>query len=293
MKFLISSCIFLLLSTTNLIAQQQLGYDLKVGDEFTLHQKSLQTIKQNIQGMEIELVNDIRGDFIMRVKEERADSYILEFEFLRFAYTMGSETLGNMLDVDTDRDAGDDVSALIFQGLINVPVEFEMLKTGQIIDMTGGEALVDNMIKLSGIKDPAQIAAMREGMDKEFGGQKVAAGFEQFTFIYPNALKSIGDSWTNSIDGNLIAKNTWTLDNVDTRGLVISGESDVEVKIDSNGTSISAKGTQQTSLTANPGHGFIVSFHSESTATGESFVESLPDTAIPTTITTITDYTIE
>lgn len=292
MKFLITSCFFLLFNVTNLVAQQQLGYELKVGDEFQLQQNSVQTIKQSITGMEIELVNDIQGDYIMRVKEVREDSYIIEFEFTRFVYSMGSETIGPILDVDTDREPVDD-SDKIFQGLVNVPMQFEMLKTGRIIDMMGGEALVDSMINASGITDPVTISAMREGMEAEFGGQKVAAGFEQFTYIYPNAKKRVGDSWTNSLEGNLIADNTWTLDAVDSRGLVISGESDVEVKIDSNGTQISAKGTQSTQITSNPGHGFIVTFHSESTAVGNSYVQQLPDTPIPTTITTVTDYIIK
>ena len=172
---------------------------------------------------------------------------------------------------------------------------FEMLKTGKIINTSGADALVNSMANVSGITDPVQLEAFKAGMEKEYGGDKIAAGFEQFTYIYPDTRKKtkIGSSWKNELEGDLTAQNTWTLDAVDTRGLVISGKSDVQIKIDSNGTVISVTGDQKVALTANPGHGFITSFHSEGEATGMSKVAALPGEEIPTTIITITDYTIK
>lgn len=293
MKFLFSSCIFLLLTTSVMLAQQQLAYNLKVGDQFSINQESLQTIKQEIEGMNIELINDIDGTYSLEIKEVTATSYIVEFEFTRFAYQMRSDMMGTILDVDTDREVdADDMSQKIFQGLLNIPMQFEMLKTGQIVNMKGGDALIENMITVSGITDPAQQAAMREGMEAEYGGQGIANSFEQFTYFYPATAQAVGSSWTNSIKGKLEADNTWTFKGIENGKNLIEGVSDINFNIDSGGTKIQAKGVQNTTISCTATHGFIITFHSESTATGTSYAEALGDTPIPTTITTITDYTI-
>ena len=244
--------------------------------------------------MNIDMTNEIGGDFLMTVKEANAESYIIEFKFTRFNYTMKSAVLGEMINVDTERDAGkEDPTSLIFNALLNVPMEFEMLKSGRIIDMTGGDNLVNSMIEAAGLTDPAEVAAMRESMSGEFGGQKFAAGFEQFTYIYPDNPSATKETWKNSIDGDLIADNVWTLAEVNSNGLKITGESDIQIRINNEGTEINAEGTQTTSLSTNRKTGFMVTFHSESTAVGESKVQALPGENIPTTIETITDYSVD
>lgn len=297
MKFVNSILCLLLFVATSTVAQQQLGYNLKVGDSFSLTQKSLQTIVQQFESegitMDIELINDIKAEFQMTVVETHQDSYIIDFEFTSFAYQMRSDTMGTVIDVDTAAEIDEsDMTQAIFRGLLGVTMTMEMLKTGRIIDITGGDALVDNMIKNSGITDEAQIQAMREGMENQYGGQKIAAGFEQFTYIYPEASKKIGESWNNSIDGELKAEQVWTLAAFDRNVLSIIGVSEVEMDSDSGTTKIYVKGTQNTQIEADPAHGFIKTYHSESVTEGESFIDSYGESGIPTKITTITDYTI-
>ncbi|MDC7999050.1 DUF6263 family protein [Gilvibacter sediminis] len=294
MKFFKTTLFFLLISAATAFGQQKLGYNLKKGDQFNLTQKSLQTIKQSITGMNIELVNDIQAEFLLTVVDVTKDSYMIEFEFTNFAYEMRSETMGPMLSVDTANEEYDetDITQTIFRGLLNVPMTFEMLKTGRIIDITGGDALIDNMLKKSGIEDEMQLAAMRQGMEKEYGGQKIAAGFEQFTYIYPESKKTKGDTWKTEIDGDLKAQHVWTLESFNRNIVNIAGTAEIQMNIDSGTTKIQCEGTQTTQIVVDSAHGFITSYHSESTADGESFAEALGDEAIPTSITTITDYTI-
>ena len=294
MKFFKTSLFLLLISAATAFGQQKLGYNLKKGDQFNLTQKSIQTIKQTITGMEVELVNDIRAEFLLTVVEVNKNSYMIEFEFINFAYEMRSETMGPVLSVDTSSEDYDenDLTQSIFRGLLNVPMTFEMLKTGRIIDITGGDALIDNMLKKSGITDESQLAAMRQGMEKEYGGQKIAAGFEQFTYIYPESKKSKGDTWETEIDGDLKAQHVWTLESFNRNIANIVGTADIQMNIDSGTTKIQCEGTQNTTVVVDSAHGFITSYHSESVADGESFATALGDQSIPTTITTITDYTI-
>ena len=297
MKFVKSIFYLLLFVTTTTVAQQQLGYNLKVGDSFSLTQKSVQTIVQQFETegmtMDIELINDVQAEFLMTVVETHQNSYIIDFEFTNFAYQMRSDTMGTVIDVDTSAELDEsDMTQAIFRGLLGVTMTMEMLKTGRIIDITGGDALIDNMIKNSGITDETQIQAMRDGMEKEYGGQKIAAGFEQFTYIYPETSKKTGESWENSIDGELKAEQVWTLAAFDRNVLSIVGVSEGEMESDSGTTRIKVKGTQNTQIEADPAHGFIKTYHSESVTEGESFVDSYGDSAIPTKITTITDYTI-
>ena len=286
--------LFIVCSSLSAFGQRQLGYKLKVGDKFSLVQKANQEITQEMDGTTHIMNNIIEGSYYMTVLRTTEAGYIIGFSFEHFKMEATSNLAGVIMDIDTQRDADkDDIQSMIFNGLIGVEMEMEMLKTGKIIAITGTDKLISSMIEGSGIADQTTKREMYRAMEEEFGGGTLAASFEQLTYIYPETKVRIGDRWKNSINGELNADNTWTYQGKANKQNTITGLSDIALNNETDGMTMKLTGMQETKVICDAKNGFILSFNAESEGSGDSFIVSLGDTPIPTKITTITEYFIK
>nr|WP_298999197.1 DUF6263 family protein [uncultured Allomuricauda sp.] len=278
------------LSPIQVLGQQKLAYSLKKDDSFKIKQEAKQLIIQELEGAKHELTNDLEAIFTFKVAGETASNYIIEMAFEDFGMKTTSNLQGVLINVKASEPEAGDLMSEIFNGLIGYQLEMIMQKDGKIIEVSGGNELVENMITKAGITDDFTKNLMRESLSKEFSSDGLAKSFEQMTYFYPTELVSVGDTWNNEFNGKLKAKNNWTLEKLDADGSSISGTSEITVDTVENGTTMALAGNQQTSITTNAENGFIKAVTSESLAEGISKVANLGDVEIPTSIKSTITY---
>ena len=208
--------LILLIGFTSVIqAQHYLGYNLNVGDTLKITQVSEQEIIQKMNDQEHKIINNLGGDYLFHIKKETDSSYIINFKYDSFFMKTTSNLAGTIFNVDTKKDISeDDVEGKIFKGLTETALEINMLKTGKIVSLVGTEDLINNMINDLDF-DNFTKEIMKESIRNEFGGESLIESLGQFTFMYPDKMVTIGESWNNEFKGDMKAKNTWQLDKVD------------------------------------------------------------------------------
>lgn len=289
MKHLFLSILLLIVSSVT--AQKTLEYRLVVGDTFTVNQEAKQLIKQDINGVDQVIENDLLGVMRFEVVESTPTNYTLSMTFKRLKMLMTSPSLGELSNSDTESADSSDVTNMLFKGLLNVPVTVVMEKTGKIISVTGGEKLIANMFVSAGIDQPEIIEASEGQMKKQFGSDALSNSFEQMTYFYPIEKVSIGDEWTNGYIGNMTAKNKWQLVDKTDKSITISGTSVTTMSTIDENVIMTLSGTQKTTVIANSSNGLF----KEVTVLGENSGDTLfqsQNMTIPTHITSTITYKI-
>ncbi|MDC8003640.1 DUF6263 family protein [Aureisphaera galaxeae] len=290
MKRLIYLCaFFLFLSGIGATAQNSLQYNFKVGDEFDMEQTARQEMIQNIEGMTNTTVNVLSGSFNFKVIEATEEKYVIATAYTSLVLKSESDMIGVLMDIDTKRDADkDDIEAQIFQGLINIPFQIHMLKTGEIVSLENSSALIDGMISRSGLEDEASKEMMRQSLESEFGDDSLAESMEQLLYLYPNKPVHVGDTWINAYTGEFKANNTWKLDNYASDAFSLSATSTISLSTDvQEGVRLSLDGDQESSVSIETGTGFPKEMSVNQTAKGATVING---TEYPTTLTSTITY---
>ena len=283
--------VFTLLCTCSASAQSLLQYRLNIGDSITIYQEATQNIVRNEQGIEHKIVNNLEENYTFKVSSKTDSTYILTFHFNQFKLKTTSNKFGVLVDVATNKPVNaNDTEGKIFGLLTHSKLQIIMSNSGEIIEVNGTEAMINNMISLSGVRDEFTKQLMVESMKAEFGSESLSKSFEQFTHIYPKQKVKIGDTWTNEYTGEINAKNTWKLEKI-TDIVVLNAQSTLSMIIEDEFTNLLLKGKQNIVVFADKKTGFI----NEMTVNAEaSNAYDLNDPENnPTKITSITTYKIK
>ncbi len=293
MKFLLSPLILFLYSSV-LFAQTSLQYNLKQGEVFTVKQDAVQIITQELEGAAHEITNVINGILEFKVVALAKDSYEIELRFKDLNLSMTSSIQGELMNVKASEVIEGDMQSKIFNSLLNSPVMLTLARTGDILQVIGGDSLVSKMADASGIEDEFSLNLMKKSLEKEFGSEALSNSYKQMTYIYPDEPVSVGSTWENSYTGKLNTKNSWALDEITAAQAMISGKAEVVMDIKEPATTMLLNGTQQTKITANLDSGFIQKMEVEGLSEGFSTITQLGEQEIPTKIkSTITYELIE
>ncbi|MGJ8736462.1 DUF6263 family protein [Zobellia laminariae] len=282
--------IFIVLSSTVSLAQTQLEYKLEKNAVFTVKQNAEQTITQELDGASHILTNKINGILEFKVLEVRDTTYKIALEFKDLNLNMSSSIQGELMDVHAQEVDESNMQSQIFHSLLNHPVNIILSKTGDIIEVKGGDNLVTKMAEASGLEDQFSLNMMKKSLEKEFGSEALSNSYKQMTFIYPSKKVKLEDTWKNQYSGKLQANNTWTLKAVSADTINLTGTADVIMDVTEAATAMHLKGTQKTNITTNAITGFIKKMTVEGTSTGSSSMTQMQDQEIPTTIASFTSY---
>jgi hypothetical protein len=177
----------------------------------------------------------------------------------------------------------------MFTGLTNSVLKIEMLKNGKIRNISGAEAMINKMVSNARIEDEFTKELTIEALKKEYGNKSLSRSFEQMTYIYPKKKVSVGDQWTNKYTGDLLATNTWTLNDLN-KSIVLSAKSNVILTSKEDSHVMNLKGTQDTKIIANKLTGFPEQISVSSTTKGTTVIDQVENIGIPTTIISKTTY---
>lgn len=282
--------LYILFFCTALNGQTALGYNLKKGDVFKVKQNAEQLITQELEGAAHVLTNTLDGILEFTVIDESDDQYTIAFQFKDLNLLMDSSIQGELMNVRAKEVSEEDIQSKMFNSLLEQPVEMMLSKTGNILEVIGGDSLVTQMANSSGLEDEFSKNLMKKSLEKEFGSEALSSSYEQMTFIYSSDKVSVGDTWQNEYTGKLNAQNTWTLETLEEETVTISGKAEVTMDINEQATTMNLRGSQTTKITANRKNGFIALMTVESEAKGFSTMAQLGDQEIPTTITSTITY---
>ena len=282
--------LFVLVFGTICFGQTTLAYHLKKDAIFTIKQDAHQVITQNLDGTTHEITNTMDGILEFRVIGENADHYEIAMRFKDLNLTMTSNLEGELLNVKAAELRKGDLQSQIFNSMLDTPVEITLTKTGDIVAVRGGDNLVIKMTKASGIEDAVALNMMETSLLKEFGSEALSNNYEQMTFIYPDKVLKVGDSWENEYLGKLNAKNKWTLNAISATMAEISGDANVVLDVNDTDSAMRLSGTQKTHITTDVASGFVRSMTVESFSDGTSTIAQLGDQKIPTTIKSTITY---
>lgn len=271
-------------------AQTTLAYDLKKDDVFTIKQEAQQVITQDMDGAVHEITNNIEGILEFKVIGESEGNYEIALSFKDLNMKMTSSIQGELMNVRAKEVEEGNMQSQIFNSLLNTPVEITLAKTGDILEVRGGDSLVVKMAEASGLEDEFSMNMMKKSLEKEFGSEALSNSYEQMTFIYPINGLEVGDTWENEYSGKLNAKNKWTLSAISNISAEISGTADVAMDVTEPTTTMKLNGTQQTEITTDLDSGFVQSMKVEGVSEGIATMVQLGDQEIPTTIKSITTY---
>ncbi len=270
--------------------QTTLQYHLQKDDVFTIQQDAKQVITQELDGATHELVNAINGVLEFKVLEERDSTYEIELTFKDLNLKMTSSIQGELMAVHAKEVSEEDMQSKVFHSLLNRPIQLILARTGDILEVHGGDSLVTRMTEASGLEDEFSLKMMKKSLQKEFGSEALSQSYKQMTYIYPEKAVNIGDSWKNFYSGQLAAENTWTLEALSDNETRIMGTADIAMDVTEIATTMRLRGTQKTHITADRKTGFIQKMTVEGQSEGTSTLTQMNDQKIPTTIESMTTY---
>lgn len=285
-----AALLLLLIACVPLSAQSILEYTLEKGATFTIKQDAEQVITQEIDGATHELINKINGILEFKVLMQRDSTYAIALTFKDLNLKMTSSIQGELMNVHAKEVNEDDMQSNIFNSLLNSPVQLVLDKTGDILEVNGGDSLVIKMAEASGLEDGFSLNMMKKSLLKEFGSEALSDSYKQMTFIYPKKPVKIGDTWKNEYAGKLWAKNTWTLDAISKNEAIIHGTADVTMDVTELATAMKLVGNQQTRIITDTASGFIKTMTVEGQSNGTSTLTQMDDQEIPTSIKTKSTY---
>lgn len=283
--------LLIFLSSLSLTAQKVLQYNLKTDDTFRVEQQAKQHITQDINGVDQIINNHLKSVMQFKVVKVEQEVIVLEMTFQHLKMTMSSPELGELLNADTANEDDADLTSKMFKGTLNIPVTMIMERTGKIQSISGGEELIASMFKAANIIDGATIEANKAQFEKQFGSEALSNSFEQMTYFLPAKAVTINDTWENVYQGDLRAKNKWTLSTYTEDAYTVSGNADVTMSnIDENVTMV-LTGTQKTTINANSKTGLFKEITVEGIYIGDTQVNA-QNMTIPTEITSTITYKI-
>ncbi|MCJ7466098.1 MAG: DUF6263 family protein [Maribacter sp.] len=289
MKYLVTTLLFVFFGFPG-HGQSVLQYELKKDAVFLVKQTAQQVITQELEGATQILTNKIDGILEFKVLGRIADTYEIALTFKDLNLQMTSNLQGELMNIKAKEVTLGDMQSQIFNSLLETPVKLVLTRTGDILEVIGGDSLVSKMANASGLEDEFSLDLMKKSLQKEFGSQALSNNYKQMTFIYPLKRIKVADTWDNEFLGKLNAKNHWKLETLSPSEAIIHGSADVVMNVTEPGAIMILRGTQESKIITDRASGFIKKMTVEGYATGTSTMPQMGNKEIPTTIKSSITY---
>lgn len=248
-----------------------IAMNLKPGMTYKLVTKMHQDIDQTIMGQSQSIQQDI--DMYMRYEVEDVDAegiatVKVTYDRVHYSMTNSNPMVPNVTyDSKTDADDANPMAAA-FSGLVNQTVTMKQSPTGEVMEVSGVDGMMDNMIeKMGSILSPSEAEEMRAELKKSYSEEALKESFEMTNAFYPKRQVKVGDSWEAAYEMNpsqpMKVNSTYTLDAVTDDEIVLKVDGTIAAannSMESGGMTIeySMDGTQGGTVTINRESGMPV-----------------------------------
>lgn len=177
----------------------ELKYDFQVGEVYNSTVTSAIDMTMKVQGMEIPMNMEVTVGVSYKVVEDKGSSYILETQYTKMSNKVES-LYGNVV-FDSDTPDADPASKL-YASLTGIPFLMEMSDSGETLDVSNADALVDNVVSQLGDLPQEQRAQMEQLVRETFGGDALKNNVEMVAGMLPHGKVSPGDKWERDMNVN-------------------------------------------------------------------------------------------
>ncbi len=197
MKRILSIVIILTLTLSAQAKKYDLSLNLKQGKEYFQKTSAAMTINQNLNGMEMEIKMNIKGDVVYKVRSIDNKQYVMDVAYKSMKIEMQSPQ-GNIV-FSSEVAKTEDLMSTILSKITNKTFIVSMTKKGKLVDLKNLDVLFEEIF--DGMNIPEQQKnQVNEQLKTMFGEKAFKGSFEQVTAIYPKRKMKLGGTWTTDVD---------------------------------------------------------------------------------------------
>jgi hypothetical protein len=206
----------------------------------------------------------VDGDYSMKIVDENAGVKTVATTYN--SVKMSMNVMGMNIEMDSNKPVEGDVDMKknpmgamnkIMAGLINKPFMVKVNEEGDVLEVTGFDKIVSDMIDSLGLEEQQKEMA-KASMKDQFNDQSMKDNFAQMFTIFPNKEVKVGDSWkkTHSTVGKMgaVYNTTYTVKDID--GDHVTLRTDTKINSDKEGAEID--GTQTGNIIVDSKTGLMI-----------------------------------
>jgi hypothetical protein len=204
-----------------------LKYNLAEGSSYQMKQVTEQMIKQDFQGMNMEIKMTITANTRYVVNKVSEGQYEIDIIYDQLAMKMESPMMNMNYDSQAVPDVTNPMNAA-FSSLIGQKFNMVMDSKGKVLSVKGFENVMDSLTaKMGGNRDAAE--QMAASLKDQFGNESMQSSMEMVMAIFPEKPVSVGETWVVNTVSNkgmqMTNENTLTLKDASNGKWVLSGNS--------------------------------------------------------------------
>lgn len=246
-----------------------LSLNLKNGHRYVQEMTATSTIRQQIQGQDLDFGLEISGTIAFSVKETHPDGYLMDVQYDRLFMSMKIPMAGELRFDSEDTDP-ENVFSNVVKNMVGKPFVIKMSKSGKVLEVKNIEGLFDAAFKdFPEISDQQRDQILSQ-LNQAYGADAFKGSLEMLTSIFPEKPVAVGDKWdiqTKLRSGIDAAVNTeFTLEQHTKDYNLITGKA--VFKTEPNGPSVKSgsqnlnmelEGTMVSSIKVDPRSGWVIS----------------------------------
>ncbi len=262
--------LFLLLGTItqSVFGQKQnLGFNLKIGQTYNHVMHSSSSIKQEINGQEINIDVTLSGKMAFKVTNLVNTVYSMNVSYEQLAMTMKLPN-GEMIFNSEKEDKTDIFSSMLGE-IKGKQFLVKMTSIGKIVEVENLDFIFENLIDKFPTLTLIQKQQIKTQLKQAYGEKAFKGSFEMITAIYPNTAVSKGGSWEikTLLETGFAATLTTTFELKDKtesynlivgKGKIITLDKDAYTQVNGMPTQYNLSGTMNSNLKVDPNTGWII-----------------------------------
>lgn len=211
-----------------------LRLDLNEGDTYSYVNAVDQTITQDIMGMNQVIKQEITFHYDATVVEKMGDDYKIKYTYTRAIFNMDGGPMMGVTEYDSDNE-DEEVAPMArgYAGLIGQSFTATMNSQGEIGEVEGVSAMLDNMMEQFGDMPDTEKANIRTSMEAQFGDEGIKSTIQAASPSFPEKKMKVGKPW----ESEDVLQSGFKMNKTST--FVITSASDSEVAIDIDATLVS------------------------------------------------------
>lgn len=183
---------------------------LEAGTTYPQHMEMEAKIVQNINGMEMEILMEMKGTTDYLVKEVLEGKYLMYVSYRSLAISMGLPQ--GKVEFSSEDPAEGDAFSKILAAVIGKSFSLTMTETGKVEEIKGLDALWEESISgFEGISEMEK-QQIKSQVANAYGEKGMKSSIETATAIFPENLVKKGDQWVinTTMEAGMSAKATTT-----------------------------------------------------------------------------------
>lgn len=253
-KIIFTALLFsLLLASCSSGEKAQLRFALEKDHTYTTSMTTKTSMQQSIQDMSFDIDMVLSADIDFQVTDATEDTYSMDIRYTGLRMEMNSPMFS--MGINTDEGDANPMSAM-FRGMTKSSFHAKMTNRGEMIEVTGLDAVITGMLDGVPDMDAAQKAQMAEQMNSSYGKDSFKGNVEMMNAMFPEKPVGPGDKWNAEIElssqGNKMkvdTEYTYVKDEGDYR--IITSKSTItslHSGTDAMGAGLDLSGTMDTTL---------------------------------------------